>query len=554
MVRQLSIGYAYKKHGTQYKEESAETKLALALIAANHSVGSGRTITALSPLTVPYWIVQVAPSRSVLISATGIPNQSLTFTENNRLAEFRRVLSSEIGEPGDVPAAVGKLQSLLGSVQTSTHKLEAFQDPSFLTMVGKFVLELDPNATPNRPEMRVDSNSALEKSQQFQKLMESCRTRVNALEDLRRLTRERLQNQLSVIENLMATERSRWEQRVRALEERTRQDIDTLRKKESDGAYEMREKHKIAVRAITADFNRTAADIERLFVEGLELVRSTRSEISNKSEDVEAAIAEYRKLKEKMGASMSRYSDIVRSMDTRAEQVLKEFRRAQEELKKHGEGLARNTESGIAELNGRLDALRKEMAQKMGEMENLRTEVKQATDRILHAVDEAVTSQQSEFLKLMALALDNNVIPTLAPLTRLDIEVFVASHSDGGMTVLTPCISPDDRIGAAASHKSIDEALSTALSQSLKSWTSSDRAFNASLQQAIIRGNVLTRSNGLKALQTGLLELQRRQVLNEGVKEKLEFTWEKISGKCPRCGAETKGSKFCPQCGQVIAE
>ena len=51
----------------------------------------------------------------------------------------------------------------------------------------------------------------------------------------------------------------------------------------------------------------------------------------------------------------------------------------------------------------------------------------------------------------------------------------------------------------------------------------------------------------------GMKNIWTRQLLKEGVREKLEPLYNKLVGKCPECKAEiTDKSKFCPECGKSL--
>jgi hypothetical protein len=78
MVRQLALDFVYGKQNSRPKSESVGLALAFAL--AESRKGTRKRIASLSQTSMPYWIVQVSESKSILLAATGEASQSITFT------------------------------------------------------------------------------------------------------------------------------------------------------------------------------------------------------------------------------------------------------------------------------------------------------------------------------------------------------------------------------------------------------------------------------------------------------------------------------------------
>ncbi len=544
--------FMYRKRGTEFEPESEEVKLALALAAAEVEKGQSQRIAVLSKLSVPYWIVQVAPGKSIVISAVRDTPRLFELTEHTKIAELKRVLGSDIAEPADVPTAVDKMSRLLGNTQKTSIQIAGVQDAEVFSRLARFIREVDPNASVLTPDIRLDSNAALAKSQEFQKLVNTARTRVSTLEDTKRLVSEKLRNNLSVLENLLTTERNRWEQRVKTMTEKLQQETEALKKKENDTLYELREKQKMALRALAADFSRSLGDIESHFSENLEKVRMTRMEIAKSGDDIESAVRAYQSLNQYLSASVTKFNDTLHRLNARTTQLLEENRRSKVEFEKTTAQTQKSTAAQIASQQQRLDDLKKEMSTKLTEMEQLLKRVRLATEKMENELEEQIIALQGEFLRIMSVTLDASTIPGLTPLTRIDIEIYMAFYDDGTFRVYAPGISPEERVSALYRYRPLDSSLDAMLKNTLQKWIESDRAFKDMLYRCSIRGNRLTSSDGAARLREGLVQLERRMLLQEGAREKLESLWIRYAAKCPKCGADVAGSKYCPQCGLTI--
>ncbi|MFW9844540.1 MAG: zinc ribbon domain-containing protein, partial [Candidatus Thorarchaeota archaeon] len=78
-------------------------------------------------------------------------------------------------------------------------------------------------------------------------------------------------------------------------------------------------------------------------------------------------------------------------------------------------------------------------------------------------------------------------------------------------------------------------------------------SFKISFRQTCDDGNILKDPESVKPFLKGMKDIWTRQLLKEGVREKLEPLYTKLVGKCPECKAEiTEKSKFCPECGKSL--
>ncbi|MHA2191739.1 MAG: hypothetical protein ACXAAP_16105 [Candidatus Thorarchaeota archaeon] len=71
MVRKIALDFMYKKGVSRIEAVTDETALTMAFILAK----SGRTgkteLKSLTPVSIPYWVVQVSDRSSILLSAMG---------------------------------------------------------------------------------------------------------------------------------------------------------------------------------------------------------------------------------------------------------------------------------------------------------------------------------------------------------------------------------------------------------------------------------------------------------------------------------------------------
>jgi hypothetical protein len=78
-------------------------------------------------------------------------------------------------------------------------------------------------------------------------------------------------------------------------------------------------------------------------------------------------------------------------------------------------------------------------------------------------------------------------------------------------------------------------------------------SFKTGFRSACDSGNILQVPESIKLFSKGINDIWNRQLLKEGVRDKLEPLYTKLVGKCPECKAEiTAKSKFCPECGKSL--
>lgn len=551
MVRNLSLNFLYRKIGSRVELESDGVSLVVALDSAESQKGGSPRVVSLSRVSLPFWIVQTSSTKSIVLSATSSFTQQFQFTDIKGASEIRRILSSEVTQAADIPVAVSKIEPLLDRVDVYTEELANVLNPTPLASVAKFIMASDPNAQPNRVEMRTDSGGALKRTEEFRAVSETVKLRVEATEALQSLVKEKFGSQYSILENLVTLEHSRWNDRIRMMEERTEQEISGLKKGRDDQLYKIREKHKMSLRAMVADFARSANDLEQYFTQISEQIRDAKIEIGQKEEDVEGAISVYENLVDSVKGNIDRSNQPIQAIDAKREELEKrvaESRRLFEHEKSEAES---SLESQLNEYQKRIEVTKEEKGQNLHELDELKANVNTVIDRANEVVANKVIKFQQEFLNLISWTLENNLIQELAPLTQLDIHTYVARYENDVYKVLTPHFIPEvgesSSVGAGQSlSREFDDMLTTSIDE----WMKSDRSFRDAFERASIKGNVFLDPDGERMLSDGLETLTRRKLLQSSDIERYGTLWYRYVGKCPKCNTATEpGAKFCQKCG-----
>ena len=551
MVRNLSLNFLNRREGTRVEPESDSVSLVIALASAESQRGGSSRIVSLSKVSFPFWIVQTSSTRSIVLAATSSMSQQFQFTDIKGASEIRRIASSEVSQAADIPVAVSKIEPLLGRVDTYTADLANVMNAASLATVGKYIFASDPSAQPNRVAMQTDSGGALKRTEEFREVSDAVKLRIEATEALQALLREKFGSQYSILENLVTLERSRWNDRIKMMGERTEQEIAELTKNKDDQLYNLREKHKMNLRTMTADFARAANDLEQYFTQISEQIRNAKTEIGQKEDDVEGAISIYESLVSGMRATIEKSNQPIQMMDTKREEMekrLSEARRNHEQEKTEAES---SLESQIIERRKRIDDTKNEMEQNIQELDELKVKTNTVIEKAYEAVENKIIKFQQEFLDLMSWTLDNNSVQELAPLTQLDVHTFIARYENDVYKVLTPQFIPD--VGATSSFgagETLSREFDDMLTTSINEWMETDRTFKDAFESACFKGNVFLDSEAENMLSEGLESLTRRRLLQSPDTERYRTLWNKYVGKCPKCSSELEaGAKFCNKCG-----
>ena len=549
MVRNLSLNFLYRREGTRIEQESDAVGLVSALASAESQKGGSTRIVSLSRVSFPFWIVQTSSTKSIVLSATSSVSQQIQFTEIKGASEIRRIVSSEVSQASDIPVAVSKITPLLERTEPYTVELANVLNPTTLASVGKYIGASDPNAQPNRIEIRIDSGGALKRTEEFRGVSEAVKLRIEATEALQALFKEKFGGQYSILENLDTLERTRWNDRIKLMEERTEQEIAGLRKNKEDQLYDLREKQKMSFRAMTADFARAANDLEKHFTQITDNIREAKTEIGQKEDDVEGAISIYEILASSVRGTIEKSNHPIQVMDAKREGLERSAAEARKVYEQEKTDAESSLESQIKERQKRIEDTRNEMDQKIQELDELKVNANTVIEKAYEAVENKVIKFQEEFLNLMSWTLDNNSVQDLAPLTQLDVHTFVARYADDVYKVLAPSF-----ISEAGASLGVGQPLSREfddmLTSSIDEWMKSDRSFKDAFERACIKGNLFLDPEGEMMLTTGFESLNRRGLLGSSDIEGYARLWYKYVGKCPKCSSELEaGAKFCNNCG-----
>ncbi|MHA1960826.1 MAG: hypothetical protein ACW99U_11370 [Candidatus Thorarchaeota archaeon] len=528
MVRQLALKFLYRKTSSGLVPEPYHASLAMGFAAAE-SAGTGRSIKGISFVSIPYWVVQVSESESVLLFASGDSSRSFDTTENKALAPATRILSTETPEARDIPSAVEKALPMIGSVERTVTYIKNLNDPAVMVSMGRFVVELEPATSPNRLELSIDSQEALTISEEFQTLVTSAKTRISKMDELLELVKEQLKGKMNTLDTVTISETDRWNRRLRMQEDIEELEIRELAEKKRDAQYDLHEKYKLELRALTAEFARSVADLEAFFVHLLDSVRDSRTDIGQKADDVEAAIREFQTLAGELSEEIPKYKDSVESISAKADVTMKRVLEIDNEMSDQSKELSRSIDSQIREHRHRLVEFRMEKDQSEHELESLREKVENSVTKVISEIQKRSRTLIEELNHILYFVLDNNSISGLAPLTMLDIETLVITYSDGDTKIFTSGIIPEDRFTMPIRHRAVasnfDEYVLTAVDGLKKTSVSFRKAF----ERASFEQNLLRSGDAFDQLRKGLDDLLFRQLLGEGVKETLERKWSEYA-------------------------
>ncbi|MHA1908235.1 MAG: hypothetical protein ACW98Y_13130, partial [Candidatus Thorarchaeota archaeon] len=248
-----------------------------------------------------------------------------------------------------------------------------------------------------------------------------------------------------------------------------------------------------------------------------------------------------------------KYEDVLNKIRGTSEAVKAKHQEAQtglEEMSAEAKGSESEQSAGYEKQKADLE---QEREQKIGELDELQKTVSDSVTRLRRIVQERLTSLQQKLLEITTYNVENEKIPNLAPLTRLDVDTFVATYDNDSFIIFTPGFMPSERIFSSYRHQPLDSDFDLYITKTIDGLIENTRGFKEDFEKYRISGNMLTNTDGIDSIRSGLTKMQLTQLLKEGAKEKFEWLWSKYSGQCPKCGEMAGvGTKFCPGCGESL--
>ncbi len=551
MVRQIALDFLFRQTKTKIVPDKDEAAHAMAFILAESNRKGKAKLKFLTPITVPFWIVQTSDTNSIVLSSIGESSMSLELSEDTATGPVRRILNTEITRFEDIPAGVDKALPLLKAIEPKVHHLRNIQETDLFVARNNQYVEVEPNDKLNSLEMKIDAQLALTISQDFQVVLESARQRQGTMVELQKITKERLTDQLKVMENIVSAEMTRWDKRLKTQEESSALRVEKIQSRMGDKVYRFKDKHKKDRRALLAQFSRDTVEIERFFNRILEDIKTTREGFPELK--LEDAIIKYRALVDDLGNIVPSYTDIIDSIDDLAEASTLSIGNLDEKLEQSVRNEEESVNSQTRELHVKIEDMRDERDAKEKEFRAIKSRVYAAVESMDGLVEKRVDDLTIELQSVQKLALENDSIRGLAPLTLLHIKTWVATYNIGKPVVFAPIMMPEDKVGLPFKHQPLDEKLEGCIRKLVNKQLKDSASFKTSFRQACDDGNVLKNPETIKPFMKGMKDIWTRQLLKEGVREKLEPLYTKLVGRCPECKGEiTSKSKFCPECGKSL--
>ena len=124
MVRVLALRFIYDKKSSTPSPMGEDVSLTMALVISEGHRSKGAKLKRLSKLSLPFWVVQTSQTTSLLLSSFGDRAKKIETKESAKLAEIRRILSSEISSPDAIPGAVERISSIIEETTSSVISLD----------------------------------------------------------------------------------------------------------------------------------------------------------------------------------------------------------------------------------------------------------------------------------------------------------------------------------------------------------------------------------------------------------------------------------------------
>jgi hypothetical protein len=552
MVRQLALEFLQRKTETGLSPESEEVTLGFSFALAS-SYGKGKNIKSLSQLALPFWVVQISETESILLSAAADTAYKFEFSENPDLSAVSRILVNETSDVRDIPETIDKALPLFEKTEQHVQYVKSIVEPTHIIPVGRWFTEVKLESKPNSMNLKIDSQDALEISGLYQDLLAKAKAHIGRIEELQKLVKDTLDSKAAALHAKVESEEARWSQRARTLEEIEELEIAELAEKKRDKLYDLEEKQRIELRALTAEFARSIMPVEKFFSGLLEKVKEKTLEISQKGEDIEGAVREFRALLDHLRNVVPNYVEPAEKVLEKSREILAKAENIDRGSTEQSREAAYGIDTEIRDHKHRLVEFSMERDQAEIQLLDLESKVNSSVKRMKRVIADRLTHLQKEYDTIAQVALISNSIANLAPLTQLNIVTYVALYDDDSEVIFTPGILPKDRFSLPTEYQLLDTELDTFIKGSIEVLSESSPAFKNEYDRCLMAGNVFTRNEDYDRFQEGLGVMQRRQLFEEGIKEHLATQWDSIFGRCPKCGEQLGvDNSFCQHCGTAL--
>ncbi len=488
--------------------------------ALGHSKGiEGASLSGISRIGVPYWIVQVSNKDSIVLSPFHNGGKEFHLTKVSGLNEVIRRLRSDIDEPEDILKVVPQLIEYLRQLEPEPHQISYIEPPNPFGSFSNLVSVLDPNNCPSTIKPLVDSRIALDTSEEYQTLKESASLKVKKLHGVQKLIAENVGSKIKTLKNMIETEKRRWDKRIADMTSSNKEEKENIEETRDRKLYELEEKHTMGLRAIVSDFSRKTDDLKTFFEKEIGKIDRSRVDIQQEPSDVNRSLKIVDKLNSSLLEDEAELERIIGGIKDEAKSVETRFSEAEATHQEKVEEIQESARLRMQSLDEKLASLKQERDSTISEMERLLDETRNHLMELEQEAENVVIRLENDLMQVEDFHFESSSIESLAPLTRLDIVCYLAKYDKGADVLLTPCITPDERFGMVLEHKPVSAELHNLLLQHFKIWDKKNRSFEVELNQAAEDGQVLRDSGARSMISDGFDRLQRMQLLEEDAKE-----------------------------------
>lgn len=552
MVRSLRLPFALKKSDSGLDAASQSESTVVAMAMTEPSIEEEMSY-ALARIPIPFWCVQISEHESILLSAIADEPQVFEFTNDKELGAIKRIVGSEIDSWQTIPEATERILPLLGSIEKEVKYLKGLIDPAVFLPVGNhFSLQEEQKDREVLNEI-IDSHTALDASEQFQAILDSRKTRLQSMQEIQQLIDKKLETETTKLNNLIEKEQERTDERTRNLREIVDMEISMLEEKKADQLEQLEQEETMELRALVAEFARSTNDLKNFFSqEILEEIRSQRGKIGRSKADVESATSHFDELAEYLANNVPKYEKAVSELKSEAEELRSREKEIKESYQDKRNELQEEINVQIRNHQHRIVEFELERDQTENELLEARIRLEQASESLTQEVEERVQQLREELKIIEKYAFKSVNIPGLAPLTKLNVHVFLHNRNDT-LEIMTPCIIPKEGVTLDLECEKANQGLSSFLKELISNRSDSSMSFANELDRACISENIFLASEMRETIEKGVDELHQSGLLESHRKSTLTKRFSIRAKKCPYCGAELGDSvRFCGECGKAL--